>query len=468
MSKITIPDKATGDTYSATEWNVVKASINGAYDSVGYTSRPFNETLTFDANFTMEATQTANINFTLAASPVEHVLAEISIIGDGVHTCTFPDEWVNANGQLFDNRQQNVIKLEYMFGKVFYGIIIAIIPDVIAPYIVSAVIGNSIKNQIILTYSEELDETSVPATGAFSLNLSKAVTNVAIGGATITITTDSNYAYGDVPAISYTPAGTPVQDLAGNDAVALTAYAITNNISPARQSVSIANNSQILLSGLYPANLDYSGTDGITQKAISVCVWIKRSNTHQGVLFVIGASGDAPQLSGTLFADGKLSTTFYAAGGHGGSGYLSKTTTSGVSSGVWTQVVVTSDGTGFASGLKVYFNTALQAMSTDLNSYNAITSVDHSDFYLSWLGAASLAAKVENTLTASAYIFMKEMSQTEVNEIYNSGTLINPTTLSFASSLKARHEFNGDLLDTGGSGYDLTSTVAPTFTPDTP
>lgn len=435
-----------------------------------YADRSFNEILTFDVNFKMETSQTGDIDFVLGSSPVADIVARIIITGDGIHNVTFPSDWTNANGQLFDNQQKNIIYLEYDGTEILYSIVKVIIPDIIAPYIISAVIENANKNKIVLTYSELLDETTVPSTGAFSINLSKAVTAVAINGTNVTLTINSNYISADVPTVSYTPDGNPIQDVARNSAAALVNQAVVNNVSPARESVYITALNQVQVSPATPAGLDYSGTDGLVQKPFSTSMWVKRNNTTSGSLVTLAsASGsDQPQFSVQMDNTGNVSAVFYGSGGHGGHGYTVITADTNIPSNVWTHLTFTSDGSGTYAGMKIYYNSALQPSHVGFSdAYSPITSMA-TDFRLGVLGDSSAAASQNiNIRLTCLYFWMRNLSQSDINALYNLGVVVDPTTMTFAADLRARYEFNGDAIDSVG-GYNLTSVVAPVYVVDAP
>lgn len=105
--------------------------------------------------------------------------------------------------------------------------------DATAPTLVSATIENANPDKIILTYSESLDTGSVPAAGAYVVTfngIGVGVSSVGIVGAVVTVTLTSSAVSSDAVLLDYTPGGSPVQDIAGNDAAALSAQAVTNNV----------------------------------------------------------------------------------------------------------------------------------------------------------------------------------------------------------------------------------------------
>ncbi len=103
--------------------------------------------------------------------------------------------------------------------------------DTIAPTLeVATVDGTS----MALIYSEALDTGSVPAPSAYSVVVDSATgvapSSVAVTGAKVKLTLSSAATSSETVTVTYTKPGTnPLQDLAGNDAAALSTRAVTNN-----------------------------------------------------------------------------------------------------------------------------------------------------------------------------------------------------------------------------------------------
>ena len=101
--------------------------------------------------------------------------------------------------------------------------------DVTAPVLVSAVIpANGLT--LTLTYSEALDTGSTPSAGAFALaGTASTVASVNVTGSTVVLTLNTAALISEAITVSYTPGGSPIQDVAGNDAASLSGQAVTNN-----------------------------------------------------------------------------------------------------------------------------------------------------------------------------------------------------------------------------------------------
>ena len=109
--------------------------------------------------------------------------------------------------------------------------------DEIAPTISDASVD---ADTLTLTFSEALDEGSVPESSAFEVTVAgstRGVSNVSVSGSTVTLTLASAVVSSATVTVGYTvPTGTnanPLQDVAGNPAVAWTNEAVTNNTSNA-------------------------------------------------------------------------------------------------------------------------------------------------------------------------------------------------------------------------------------------
>ena len=87
--------------------------------------------------------------------------------------------------------------------------------------------------RLTLTYNEELDSGSVPATSAYTVTVegsAKTVKGVTVTGPVVTLTLESAVQADQVVTVSYAVPGTyPVQDVGGTDAAALANEPVTNS-----------------------------------------------------------------------------------------------------------------------------------------------------------------------------------------------------------------------------------------------
>ena len=106
--------------------------------------------------------------------------------------------------------------------------------DAVRPVFQSAKVNLT---ELILTYNEPLDETSVPPTSAFTVRVDGvghgSVTDVAVDGSAVTLTLSRAVAYGeDGATVSYTPGTPPLRDLLGNSAAAFSNQTVTSEVPP--------------------------------------------------------------------------------------------------------------------------------------------------------------------------------------------------------------------------------------------
>ena len=102
--------------------------------------------------------------------------------------------------------------------------------DATAPVLESAMVNGA---TLTLAYSEQLDAGSAPGPGAFTVTVAgsaRTVTGVAVSGSTVTLTLSSAVERGETVTVGYAvPAANPIQDVLGNEALALTDRSVTNN-----------------------------------------------------------------------------------------------------------------------------------------------------------------------------------------------------------------------------------------------
>lgn len=119
-------------------------------------------------------------------------------------------------------------------------------PDTTPPQLSAATVDGA---TLTLTYDEALDGGSQPASTDFVVTVQgtpRTVTGVNVAGNAVTLTLATPVVNTDAVAVSYTPGASPVRDLAGNGAAALTDQAVANNTAgsgdttpPALQSAAV-------------------------------------------------------------------------------------------------------------------------------------------------------------------------------------------------------------------------------------
>ena len=109
---------------------------------------------------------------------------------------------------------------------------ISTLKDVTAPTLVSGLLARSVNDKLlVLTFSEAIDPTIVPAAGSFAVALDatpNVVTAVSVQGLTVSLTLTAAVVAGAL-TVGYTAPGTnALRDLSGNLLATFTAAAVTN------------------------------------------------------------------------------------------------------------------------------------------------------------------------------------------------------------------------------------------------
>ena len=109
--------------------------------------------------------------------------------------------------------------------------------DVTPPSLTRATVNGS---TLVLSYDETLDGVSVPSAGDFVVTAAGSATGVngvsatgvngvSVGGSAVTLTLAAPVQANQTVTLDYTPGANPTQDMAGNDAAALSGQHVTNN-----------------------------------------------------------------------------------------------------------------------------------------------------------------------------------------------------------------------------------------------
>lgn len=107
---------------------------------------------------------------------------------------------------------------------------IATFIDAVLPTYVSGAIALAAPTKLVLTYSEPLDPTIVPAVGSFVTSPAKTFSSVVVQGATVTLTATTAFVAGET-TVTYTAPGTnALRDTSGNLLATHGPSAITNNV----------------------------------------------------------------------------------------------------------------------------------------------------------------------------------------------------------------------------------------------
>ena len=115
--------------------------------------------------------------------------------------------------------------------------------DMTAPSLLTAAVSG---DTLVLTYDEVLDESSVPATSAFTPGgTAVTVSAVAISGAKVTLTLSQ--AVTSTVTLTYAVGANPLQDVAGNDAAALMDESVASDTTAPTLNTAVVNGDTLTL-----------------------------------------------------------------------------------------------------------------------------------------------------------------------------------------------------------------------------
>ncbi len=213
----------------------------------------------------------------------------VKLVADGVNVPTFNSITEINTSAGYDNTLNILNYLVFFFDgvKVLVNIfqdVNAQPVDIIPPVLQTAVIGNSIRNKLVLTYDEVLNSGVVPSTADFSIP-GKTINSVTVVGSTVNLFVTIDFAYNTVYTVSYTPSMAPIQDASGNTSVAFSNHAVTNNIAApdlvapvlATATIENANLNKIILTynedlnaSIIPATTNFTVSGGKTVTNVAI------------------------------------------------------------------------------------------------------------------------------------------------------------------------------------------------------
>lgn len=171
---------------------------------------------------------------------------------------------------------------------------IAKLSDVQVPVLSAVEVGNVADNKIVLTYLEALDETSVAATGDYSVaGTDETVSSVAVSGVTVILTMSGNIFDFQTILLDYTAGANPIRDLAENNAANLVNQAVTNNSSTSHPAILDSANTLAFFKNEI-AYITKDGSDFVSQ-------WSDISGEDNHLLQAIGTNQPLWQSTGVLF-----------------------------------------------------------------------------------------------------------------------------------------------------------------------
>ena len=235
LDEITNPDVTKTRTYLWNLSNLDAPALIGVHDS---TTTATDHNLYVKGNYTYQSNYVAGLRILDITDIAHGNLSEVAFF-DVVPSSDAPgsDTGTWSNYPFFAS---GIVVVSTIDGGLF--ILRPNLVDTINPVLRSAaVVGDA----LTLTYGEALDGSSTPATGDFTVNVESAgrtVSNVAIGGSTVTLTLDPAVEHGDTGiTVSYRVPGTnPIRDAVGNDAGVLTNQGVTNITPPPDRAALVA------------------------------------------------------------------------------------------------------------------------------------------------------------------------------------------------------------------------------------
>jgi hypothetical protein len=207
---------------------------------------PFADAVTRIAPFTISGPTNFTVDLTNAQ---DGYVAFVRVTANGVNTPTFASTIKGIGTGTWDNTNGVVNQLWFVYDGTEVNVAFTHpVPlsggggggggDTTPPSTTSVTVENAEPNKVLIAYGETLDSGSVPATSAYTVKVNgttRTVSAVAITGANVKVTFGGAAVVStDTITLDYVVPGTsPIQDAAGNDAAALTAVTVGNNVAPA-------------------------------------------------------------------------------------------------------------------------------------------------------------------------------------------------------------------------------------------
>lgn len=197
---------------------------------------------------------------------------------------------------------------------------------------------------------------------------------------------------------------------------------------------------------------DFTFGTGGTDSPFSIQAWIQIDDVATDEGTIIGKYNANTNAEWLFWQDnGKIRLNLYDNDQSPPTGNAIRLTTTNVvlTNDTWHHVVVTYDGGESHTGIKAYIDGSLVSSTTELvGTYGGMrnTSVDVR------IGGTVAGSFDFEKLMASAAIFNKELSDSEVFELYNSGKVLNLEYFSAYSNIISWWKLGDDLDTTGANG----------------
>lgn len=188
--------------------------------------------------------------------------------------------------------------------------------------------------------------------------------------------------------------------------------------------------------------------------AFSLAVWVKADS--RGMRFINKVEGTTAEWRWEVTGAGNYRIWLYDTDT---SNYIgrSKSTLEPTSDSNWRLAVMTFDGSTLATGIKLYWNTTRVDDTT--NNSGTFTGMKNTSAYLT-LGALDVGTVFYGDGKMNhASVIGKELSLCEIQELYNDGSPVDPTAVTFASDFVSYWALDGrDDLTTSNGVLDLVGT----------
>lgn len=211
------------------------STVTGNFVSSKLISYNTNVPFTSTYSYATATKLSANVTFTKnTTGAIAGAVTLYRVLGDGISTVSFTGIKKTSTSSNFNTADNILNILVFFFDGYNYWVNIfqeenAQPIDLTAPVLQSIVISDAFRNKAVLTYNETLSSGFPVVTANLVFSGGKTITASVWSGATLTVTFDSSYAYGDVVTATYN--GTFIKDISENNAIPFTAYSVTNNIA---------------------------------------------------------------------------------------------------------------------------------------------------------------------------------------------------------------------------------------------
>jgi hypothetical protein len=267
-----ITNIANGETGSSVRGKLNSAiALVNAFETYQPRGLPLAQALVFDSAAAVYQRTDVTGSLVFSANTTGAITGSVAVLELVANGGTAPDfsAFKALNGSSgWDNRSGIInLVMVYYFGPDSIWVTIfqeegQVLPDLVAPTLVSATIPDAAPSTVVLTFSEALAVRATP-TSAFAIS-GKTITTFAQSGSTVTLTVSVPFVAGASATVAYTQSGSnQLQDAAGNQVANIAATAITNNVAAPIIPLTIASQTgQVAVSGTTYTNNHAPGYNG--------------------------------------------------------------------------------------------------------------------------------------------------------------------------------------------------------------